>query len=169
MQSKSNSETFTKPKSSLAERQHATLPKENETNEDLCDRNIICFMCNECGQGAANTAGVGRLQYNTSIRIVRVQCAGQVGPLQIMDALENGADAVSVIGCCLGACHYFNGNLVSLRRVKLLKQFLKEMGYSDQLINQYTARAAEGETAQGDFEDIVDRLEKALNQNGVIN
>lgn len=122
----------------------------------------VVFMCNECGQGAANTAGVARMTYDNSIRIIRVQCAGQVGPLQIMDSIQNGADAVSVVGCCLGACHFFNGNLISLRRVKMMKKLFKEMGYSDQFINQYTARAAEGETAQGDFEDIIERLERAI-------
>ncbi|MHA1792382.1 MAG: hydrogenase iron-sulfur subunit [Promethearchaeota archaeon] len=132
------------------------------------DRDVVVFMCNECGQGAANTAGVARLGYDPAIKIVRVQCSGQVGPIQIMDAMENGADAVAVIGCCLGACHYFNGNTVSMRRVKLLKKFLLEMGYSDQIVNQYTARAAEGETAVGDFEDIMERLERAEQDGGVL-
>ena len=43
---------------------------------------------------------------------------------------------------------------------------LKEMGYSDQQINHYTSRAAEGETAVGDFEDIIERLEKAEAEGG---
>jgi coenzyme F420-reducing hydrogenase delta subunit len=125
-------------------------------------------MCNECGQGAANTAGVARMNYDPAIKIVRVQCSGQVGPMQIIDALENGADAVGVIGCCLGACHFFNGNLLSMRRIKLMKKLFKEMGYSDQQINHYTARAAEGETAVGDFEDIIERLNKAEESGGKI-
>ncbi|MHA1745284.1 MAG: hydrogenase iron-sulfur subunit [Promethearchaeota archaeon] len=133
------------------------------------EKNVVCFMCNECGQGAANTAGVARMQYDASVKIIRVQCAGQVSPIQIMDAYNSGADSVAVIGCCLGACHFFNGNLVSLRRVKLLKIFLKEMGYSELILNQYTARAAEGETAVGDFEDILEKLEQAIKSNGVLN
>jgi hypothetical protein len=43
----------------------------------------------------------------------------------------------------------------------LMKKLFKELGYSDQQINHYTARAAEGETAVGDFEDIMARLKKA--------
>ncbi|MHA1150189.1 MAG: hydrogenase iron-sulfur subunit [Promethearchaeota archaeon] len=128
--------------------------------------NIVVFMCNECGQGAANTAGVGRMAYDPSIRIVRVQCTGQVGPIQIIDALNNGADAVACVGCCIGACHFFNGNLLSVRRIKLMKKMFKELGYSDQFVNQYTARAAEGETAVGDFEDIVERLCTAITDGG---
>jgi len=133
-----------------------------------CDRNIVVFMCNECGQGAANTAGVARMKYDTAIKIVPVQCSGMVGPVQITDALQNGADAVGVVGCCLGACHFFNGNIISMHRIKLLKKLLKELGYSDQQVNQYTARAAEGETAVGDFTDMVERLNNAVEQGGVI-
>ncbi len=142
-------------------------PKEvSKTMNESRDRNIICFMCSECGQGAARTAGIARMSYDAAIKIVRVQCSGMVGPIQIMDALTNGADAVGVIGCCLGACHFFNGNVISMHRIKLLKKLFLEMGYSDQFINHYTARAAEGETAVGDFEDIVDRLQKAEKSGG---
>ena len=130
--------------------------------------NIVIFMCNECGQGSANTAGVARMAYNPAFRIVRVQCTGQVGPIQIMEALNNGADAVACVGCCLGACHFFNGNIISMHRIKLLKKVFKELGYSDQFVNQYTSRAAEGETAVGDFEDIIERLTTAITEKGTI-
>jgi F420-non-reducing hydrogenase iron-sulfur subunit len=144
------------------------IQEKAEPKKEKKDKNILVFMCNECGQGAANTAGVARMNYDTAIKIIRVQCSGQVGPMQIMDALENGADAVGVIGCCIGACHFFNGNLLSMHRIKLMKKVFKEMGYSDQQINHYTARAAEGETAIGDFEDIIERLEKAEKSGGKI-
>jgi F420-non-reducing hydrogenase iron-sulfur subunit len=131
-------------------------------------RDVIVFMCNECGQGAANTAGVARLVYDAAIRIIPVQCSGMVGPLQILDALNSGASAVAVVGCCFGACHFFNGNYLSMHRIKLLKKLFKEMGYSDQQINHYTARAAEGETAVGDFEDIIERLDRAQSTGGLL-
>ena len=130
--------------------------------------NIVVFMCNECGQGSANTAGVARMAYDAAIRIIRVQCTGQVGSIQIMEALNNGADAVACVGCCLGACHFFNGNIISMHRIKLMKKVFKELGYSDQFVNQYTSRAAEGETAVGDFEDIIDRLTTAITEKGTI-
>ena len=131
-------------------------------------QNIVVFMCNECGQGSANTAGVARMSYDAAIRIIRVQCTGQIGPIQIMEALNNGADAVACVGCCLGACHFFNGNVISMHRIKMMKKIFKELGYSDQFVNQYTSRAAEGETAVGDFEDIVDRLTTAITEKGTI-
>jgi len=63
--------------------------------------NIVVFMCNECGQGSANTAGVARMAYNPAIRIVRVQCTGQVGPIQIMDALSNGISLMGIFYQCI--------------------------------------------------------------------
>jgi len=140
------------------------------TDEYIQERiqNIVVFMCNECGQGSANTAGVARISYDAAIRIIRVQCTGQVGPIQIMDALNNGADAVACVGCCFGACHFFNGNILSMHRIKLMKKLFNELGYSDQFVNQYTSRAAEGETSVGDFEDIIERLTTAIIQKGTI-
>ena len=127
----------------------------------LQKRNVVVFACNECGQGAMNTAGVARMGYDAAVKIVPLQCSGQANPLLIMDALQNGADAVGVIGCCIGACHFVNGNMLSMHRIKLMKKLFKELAYSDQQINHYTARAAEGETAVGDFEDILSRLKRA--------
>jgi F420-non-reducing hydrogenase iron-sulfur subunit len=135
-------------------------------SENKKEHNVIVFMCDECGQGAAKTAGVARLKYDTAVKIIRVKCSGMVGPIQIMDALNNGAEAVGVIGCCFNACHFFNGNFLSMHRIKLMKILFKEMGYSDQMINHYTSRAAEGETATGDFEDIIERLENAEKAGG---
>ena len=55
-----------------------------------------------------------------------------------------------------------------MRRIKLLTKTFIELGYSDQFVNQYTARAAEGETAVGDFVDIVERLSNAIENGGII-
>ncbi|MBD3197054.1 MAG: hydrogenase iron-sulfur subunit [Candidatus Lokiarchaeota archaeon] len=144
--------------------------KEVSSAMSECDEyeNVVVFMCNECGQGSANTAGVARMSYDPAMRIVRVQCTGQVGPIQIMDALNSGADAVACVGCCLGACHFFNGNVISMHRIKIMKKLFKELGYSDQFVNQYTSRAAEGETAVGDFDDIIERLCSAIQEGGTI-
>jgi len=142
------------------------LQEELQMSKAKETRDVLAFMCAECGQGAAVTAGVARLGYSTSVKIIRVKCSGLVGPIQIMDALKNGADSVAVIGCCFQACHFFNGNFLSMHRIKLMKKLFKEMGYSDQMINHYTARAAEGETAVGDFEDAIERLMVAEKEGG---
>jgi coenzyme F420-reducing hydrogenase delta subunit len=117
---------------------------------------IVAFLCKNCAQGSANTAGVLRIKYDPRINIIRVPCSARTGPLEILDAFNEGAESVSVIGCCLGACHYADANLMNLRRVKILKMFFTELGYGPDSVSQYTARAAEGETVVGDFNELIE-------------
>ncbi len=117
---------------------------------------IVSFLCKNCAQGSANTAGILRMKYDDRINIIRVPCAGRIGPRDIFDAFNKGAEAVSVIGCCFGACHYSDANLVGLRRVKILKTFFNELGYGPNALTAYTARAAEGDTIVGDFDEIIE-------------
>lgn len=116
----------------------------------------MAFLCENCAQGSANTAGVLRMKYDDRVNIIPVPCAGRVSSREIFDALNDGAESVSVIGCCLGACHYNDANLQQLRRVKLVKRFMTQMGYGPDSISQYTARAAEGETIVGDFNELIE-------------
>ena len=59
---------------------------------------IIAFACNLCAYSAADLAGVSRLQYPSSIRIIRVLCSGRINPNFILKAFEKGADGVLVAG-----------------------------------------------------------------------
>ena len=59
---------------------------------------IITFACNWCAYSAADLAGVSRLQYPTSMRIIRVLCSGRINPNFILKSFETGADGVLVAG-----------------------------------------------------------------------
>jgi len=59
---------------------------------------IIAFMCNWCAYGAADLAGVSRMQYPPNIRPVRVMCSATVSPHHILKAFQSGADGVLVGG-----------------------------------------------------------------------
>jgi F420-non-reducing hydrogenase iron-sulfur subunit len=59
---------------------------------------IIGFACNWCAYGAADLAGVSRIQYPPNLRIIRVMCSGTVDPCYILEALNRGADGVLVGG-----------------------------------------------------------------------
>jgi len=66
----------------------------NETFEPL----IIGFCCNWCSYAGADLAGVSRIQYPTSLRIIRVMCSGMVHPNLVINALTKGADGVLICG-----------------------------------------------------------------------
>jgi F420-non-reducing hydrogenase iron-sulfur subunit len=59
---------------------------------------IIAFICNWCAYGAADLAGVSRLQYPPNVRAIRVMCSATVSPHHILRALQDGADGILVGG-----------------------------------------------------------------------
>ena len=71
---------------------------------------IVAFLCNWCSYAGADLAGVSRIQYPPTVRIIRIPCSGRMNPMYILKALANGADGVLVSGCHPGDCHYISGN-----------------------------------------------------------
>jgi F420-non-reducing hydrogenase iron-sulfur subunit len=59
---------------------------------------IVAFLCNWCSYGAADLAGVSRLQYPPNIRAIRVPCTGRMNPKFLLAAFRQGADGIWVSG-----------------------------------------------------------------------
>ena len=81
--------------------------------------NITAFLCNWCTYGAADLAGVSRLEHPPNIRIIRLPCSGRVSPKFILSAFRQGADGVWVSGFHPGDCHYIEGNFYARRKFAL--------------------------------------------------
>ena len=69
--------------------------QENKVDEEW-EPKIIAFLCNWCSYAGADLAGVSRIQYPPSIRVVRVPCSGRVNPYFIIKSLTDGWDVVVV-------------------------------------------------------------------------
>jgi F420-non-reducing hydrogenase iron-sulfur subunit len=89
---------------------------------------IVGFLCNWCAYSAADLAGMSRISYPPTIRIVRLMCSGRIDPVIIVDTLANGADGVLIAGCLPGDCHYVEGNLNAEVRIKILKNLIAKTG-----------------------------------------
>ena len=89
---------------------------------------IIAFCCNWCSYAAADLAGTARMQYPVSVRIIRMMCSGMVHPELVVEALKMGADAVMILGCRLGECHYQDGNHKALARSGMIIELLDDLG-----------------------------------------
>ena len=59
---------------------------------------ILAFLCNWCAYAGADLAGVSRVQYPPSIRVVRTMCSGRVDPVFVVQGLKAGFDSVLVSG-----------------------------------------------------------------------
>jgi len=89
---------------------------------------IVGFLCNWCSYGAADLAGVSRMQYPPNVRVIRIPCAGRMSPKFILAAFMKGADGVWVSGCHPGDCHYLAGNYYARRKFALFKNLIEYMG-----------------------------------------
>ena len=70
---------------------------------------IVGFVCNWGAYSGVEMAGVDRIEYPASVKLVRVMCLGQLHLVLILKAFELGADGVILLGCPTGDCHYESG------------------------------------------------------------
>jgi F420-non-reducing hydrogenase iron-sulfur subunit len=75
-----------------------------------------------------------RLNYPSSVRIIRVPCTGKVDVQHILRCFERGADGVYVVGCREGDCHYQSGNFRAKKRVEQAQQLLDRIGVGGQRV-----------------------------------
>ncbi len=90
---------------------------------------ILAFCCNWCSYAAADFAGIARMEYPHNIRLIRVMCSGMVHPELILEAINEGADGVMLLGCHLGECHYLTGNETALARADVVWELLEDFGF----------------------------------------
>jgi F420-non-reducing hydrogenase iron-sulfur subunit len=89
---------------------------------------IVSFLCNWCSYGAADLAGVSRMQYPPDLRVIRIPCTGSMNPKFILQAFRQGVDGVWVSGWHPGDCHYISGNLFARRRFVVFKNLMEYIG-----------------------------------------
>jgi coenzyme F420-reducing hydrogenase delta subunit len=118
---------------------------------------VTAFTCNYCGYMAADTAGALREQYPANVKLVRLPCTGKTDIQYLLDAFEQGADAVFVVGCSLGNCHHVRGNERGRARVARARKVLEQLGLEPERLEMYFvsggmgatfARIAQGMTAR---------------------
>ncbi len=90
---------------------------------------IVGFLCNWCAYSAADLAGMSRLSYPPTIRIVRLMCSGRIDPVIVVETLASGVDGVLIAGCLPGDCHYLEGNLNAEVKIKMLKKLIAKTGF----------------------------------------
>jgi F420-non-reducing hydrogenase iron-sulfur subunit len=66
--------------------------------DDKYEPRILAFLCNWCAYAGADLAGVSRLQYPSTIRVIRIMCSGRVDPIYVVQGLQSGFDSVLVCG-----------------------------------------------------------------------
>ncbi|MHA1959884.1 MAG: hydrogenase iron-sulfur subunit [Candidatus Thorarchaeota archaeon] len=124
------------------------------------DPNIVAFTCNWCSYGGADLAGISRIQYPTSVKVIRLMCSGRVDPVMVLEAFRNGADGVIVSGCHIGDCHYSTGNYRTQVRFQALESALESIGMNPQRLRLLWASASEGQQWAEAMTEMTEQIKK---------
>jgi coenzyme F420-reducing hydrogenase delta subunit/DNA-binding transcriptional ArsR family regulator len=113
--------------------------------------------------GAADLAGVSRLQYTTEMRLIRVMCTGRVDLEFVLRAFSNGMDGVFIGGCRLNECNYTTqGNYHALQMVLLCKKIMEHIGLNPERLRIEFMSSAEGNR----FAEVVNDFVKKIKELG---
>jgi F420-non-reducing hydrogenase iron-sulfur subunit len=121
---------------------------------------IVVFACNWCSYPAADAAGINRLQYPASVRIIRTMCMGRVDPGFVLKALAMGADGVLVSGCHFEDCHYSFGARKAAEQYIKLEKIVHMLGIEKERIRQEFISAAEFPKFAKVVREMVEQVKK---------
>lgn len=81
-----------------------------------------------CINTFSEVAALSSSEDDFEIRSIKLPCSSMVKDVFLLRAFEAGSDAVVVLTCPEGECHYVNGNIRARKRVERLKNLLDEIG-----------------------------------------
>lgn len=125
---------------------------------------IVGFCCERHGMDAVVLSARTGKQTDASVRLVQVPCTGRVDGVHILKALEDGADAVFVLGCLEKNCYYDTGSIEGRKRVAYVKQMLAEAGIEQERVEMFNAAS----TNSWVFPEIVAKMVDVANRLGPI-
>jgi heterodisulfide reductase subunit A len=100
-------------------------------------------------------AGISRISYPASNRIVRTMCSARVSDELVLEAFCCGAAVVLVSGCHYADCHYINANRQTVKRLDRLWDKLEKAGIRPERLQLEWISAAEGQK----FAAVMKRLD----------
>ena len=106
---------------------------------------VFCFACNWCSYAGGDMAGVSRIPYPSTNRVVRTMCSARVSEEMVLEAFRCGAPVVLVSGCHYADCHYINANRQTVARVQRLWDKLEKAGIRPERLQLEWISAAEGQ------------------------
>jgi quinone-modifying oxidoreductase subunit QmoB len=91
---------------------------------------ILALACENDAYPALDMAGINRLQYAASVRVIPVRCLGSVNSILIADAVSRGFDGVVLMGCKPGEdyqCHFIRGSELLETRMQNVRETLDRL------------------------------------------
>ncbi|MHB0856711.1 MAG: hydrogenase iron-sulfur subunit [Anaerolineae bacterium] len=128
--------------------QHIGAPAEGERSVG----GALIITCNWCLHAGADWSLA--LEPPEGVRVVNVPCSGRVTPMFLTTALQQGYDAVLVVGCKEDECHYKHGNALEQGRAATMEGLLDLLGLEPERV-QF---AWLGALDRGRFPELVSKV-----------
>ena len=122
---------------------------------------IVMFACLKWGYGAADLAGVSRMKYTPSVKIIKLRCTGRIDIKHILYTIKSGADGVMVVGWRPNECQFKKGNFTAQKHVDFANRILESRGFGSQRVNMYWLSSAESEKLVKSVEDAYEKTKRA--------
>jgi quinone-modifying oxidoreductase subunit QmoB len=117
---------------------------------------ILVLACENDAYPALDMAGINRLQWPASLRVIPVRCLGSVNAIMAADAFSRGFDAVLLLGCKSGddyQCHFIKGSELLATRMENVRETLSRLMLEPE-------RARVMDVAISEFDRLPGRLEE---------
>jgi F420-non-reducing hydrogenase iron-sulfur subunit len=113
-----------------------------------------------CFNSLMNTEFLDESGYE--VESIKMPCSSLNREVVLLRAFEAGADAVMVLACPLGSCHYIQGNLRAAKRVARVQKILDEIGIDGRRLSFFNIPAHDSEAVT----DLVIRTLDGLQEIG---
>jgi coenzyme F420-reducing hydrogenase delta subunit/Pyruvate/2-oxoacid:ferredoxin oxidoreductase delta subunit len=118
---------------------------------------VIAFCCQNSAYEALSMAEQFGFEMPTSLKTIKVPCAGKIDSNYILKAFVKGAKGVMVLACHPGNCKSEHGNTYAAWRVKDIQEKLKVIGVDQEKLMFSTVASNMGTAL---YSTVIDFLEK---------
>lgn len=128
---------------------------------------ILALACENDAYPALDMAGINRLRYPASVRVIPVRCLGSVNSILIADAVSRGFDGVALLGCKPGEdyqCHFIRGSELLETRMENVRETLGRLALEPERVAVMELAISESDRIPGMLEEFVNVI-KAVGPN----
>ena len=122
---------------------------------------VVVFACNWDGLSCIEAAAQSRLNYPTSVKVVRVACLSRVNSGLILKAFELGAGGVMLLGCESTSCYFGKDDRVDVEEYEKTRGVLGLLGLGVDRLKITRLPRSDGEGFVKEVTDFIAEIEQA--------
>ncbi|HVP76437.1 MAG TPA: hydrogenase iron-sulfur subunit [Thermodesulfobacteriota bacterium] len=113
---------------------------------------ISIFFCQRVDPKQDVNRRATERELGSRIRFYPLPCSGRIDPLQLLRAIETGADMVYLVTCGEGMCRYREGNTRAWKRLAYAQGLIEEIGLEKERL----------EVIQSNGQKTIDEITRSL-------